>query len=425
MFDVERTPTSETISRMAELIDSVISTNHLTIGPNVNDITPFHSRAIPGISVHDYLQRVAKFVCLENDTLIAILVYLDRISKAQSHRPSLAPSPYNIHRLIITAIVVAHKFNSDIFFNNARYSKVGGVPLAEMNQLELELLFLVRFDLKIDAEELQRIGNWLLTKPRVQVGRRHMPIGMLSLYYDQLALAQQAEKVIAAQPRVIQYAHPTPGMHPSTNQNGSAASCPQLELVPCAVSQPPKDIPHPHHPRHRHHHSYPYPQPHQQQQQHHHHHHHQQQQQSTNTSNGAELTTPSSLNTPYPSGSPECSGCATCELDNSAGSIPALETVRRNGGPMVNMQPNLHSDHNFTTTDANWKESNSIVAGAFSPISPNDNMFAGSTAVNQKRRRIQPIGVIPVATAASANSSVPMQNIIPTVVNATNSGESD
>ncbi|KAI8319744.1 cyclin-related 2, partial [Martensiomyces pterosporus] len=141
---------------MAALIDSVIAANHLTIGPTVSDITPFHSRAVPGISVHDYLERVAKFVCLENDTLIAILVYLDRITRVQSHRPALAPSPYNIHRLLITAIVVAHKFNSDIFFNNARYSKVGGVPLAEMNQLELEMLFLVRFDLKIDADELQR-----------------------------------------------------------------------------------------------------------------------------------------------------------------------------------------------------------------------------------------------------------------------------
>lgn len=117
MFDLQHTPVSITIERISELIDSVATQNTKTTG----QITPFHSRAIPCIPIKDYLERVAKFVYLENDTLIAVLVYLDRISRAQ---PSLLPSPYNIHRLAITAIVVAHKFNSDIFFNNARYSKV-------------------------------------------------------------------------------------------------------------------------------------------------------------------------------------------------------------------------------------------------------------------------------------------------------------
>lgn len=117
MFDLQHTPVSITIERISELIDSVATQNTKTTG----QITPFHSRAIPCIPIKDYLERVAKFVYLENDTLIAVLVYLDRISRAQ---PSLLPSPYNIHRLVITAIVVAHKFNSDIFFNNARYSKV-------------------------------------------------------------------------------------------------------------------------------------------------------------------------------------------------------------------------------------------------------------------------------------------------------------
>ncbi|KAI9504426.1 cyclin PHO80-like protein, partial [Coemansia spiralis] len=114
----------------------------------------FHSRSVPPISVLHYLDRVAKFVGLDNDSLIAVLVYLDRVTRAQMHHPSLALSPYNIHRLMLTAIVVAHKFNSDIFFNNLRYSKVGGIPLAEMNQLELEFLFLIKFDLKIDSVDM-------------------------------------------------------------------------------------------------------------------------------------------------------------------------------------------------------------------------------------------------------------------------------
>ncbi|KAJ2716915.1 cyclin-like protein interacting with PHO85 [Coemansia spiralis] len=124
LFDITHTPVAETIAHVAKVLDAVAAGNHQAQGPLGDDITPFHSRAVPGISVHEYLERVAKFVYLENDTLLAVLVYLDRVVRAQRHRPALVPSPFNIHRLVITAIVIAHKFSSDVFFNNARYSKV-------------------------------------------------------------------------------------------------------------------------------------------------------------------------------------------------------------------------------------------------------------------------------------------------------------
>ncbi|KAJ2232854.1 cyclin-like protein interacting with PHO85 [Coemansia sp. RSA 485] len=208
---------------MAELIGSVASFNHASLGPVVSDITPFHSRAVPSISVHDYLARIAKFVCLENDSLLAVLVYLDRITRNHLHRPALAVSPYNIHRLLITAIVVAHKFNSDIFFNNARYSKVGGIPLIEMNQLELELLFLIKFDLKVDHDQLQQIGNWLMTCPRVDSCESQktpysgQPVCVLEAYYRSLEVA-------AKQAELCHIHYPTPLMDPTPVRGTSSVS---------------------------------------------------------------------------------------------------------------------------------------------------------------------------------------------------------
>ncbi|KAJ1718050.1 cyclin-like protein interacting with PHO85, partial [Coemansia biformis] len=219
MFDITHTPVATTIARMAELIDAVAAANHQSLGSITDDITPFHSRAVPGISIRDYLERVAKFVFLENDTLLAVLVYLDRIAGAQRHRPALALSPFNIHRLAITAIVVAHKFTSDIFFNNARYSKVGGIPLAEMNQLELEMLFLVKFDLMVDAAELQRVGEWLLAHPVAPL-RHQPPYGLLAQYYERQMPALQPHQLI-----------PTPQLDPMTGCAHGAV--PPLELAPC------------------------------------------------------------------------------------------------------------------------------------------------------------------------------------------------
>lgn len=59
-------------------------------------------------------------------------------------------------------MVIASKFTSDIFYTNSRYAKVGGIPLLELNQLELELLFLIDFQLHITLEDLQEYADQLL-----------------------------------------------------------------------------------------------------------------------------------------------------------------------------------------------------------------------------------------------------------------------
>ncbi|KAG0189008.1 hypothetical protein DFQ28_004003 [Apophysomyces sp. BC1034] len=69
---------------------------------------------------------------------------------------------YNIHRLIIAGVMVSSKFFSDVFYTNTRYAKVGGLPVSELNSLELEFLFLNDFNLTVPISELQRYGDQLL-----------------------------------------------------------------------------------------------------------------------------------------------------------------------------------------------------------------------------------------------------------------------
>ncbi|GME99033.1 unnamed protein product [[Candida] boidinii] len=69
---------------------------------------------------------------------------------------------YNIHRLIISGITVASKFFSDVFYKNSRYAKVGGLPLEELNNLEVQFLLLLDFNLMIQVEEMYRYGDLLL-----------------------------------------------------------------------------------------------------------------------------------------------------------------------------------------------------------------------------------------------------------------------
>ncbi|KAI5196454.1 cyclin-domain-containing protein [Aureobasidium subglaciale] len=69
---------------------------------------------------------------------------------------------FNIHRLVIAGVTCASKFFSDIFYTNSRYAKVGGLPLPELNHLELQFLLLNDFRLSVPVEEIEAYGTTLV-----------------------------------------------------------------------------------------------------------------------------------------------------------------------------------------------------------------------------------------------------------------------
>ncbi|KAL1921388.1 uncharacterized protein VTP21DRAFT_11104 [Calcarisporiella thermophila] len=163
-FDLATFPVSSTVKLVSSLLECILKANN-SLSPT--SITHFHSRAIPSISVHAYLARILKFAPFPNEALLSVLVYFDRIAENRSNQGFIINS-YNVHRLLIAAIVVASKYTSDLFYPNTRYAKVGGVSLLELNQLELEFLFLCNFDLYVPNEELQSYGEQLLARAALQ-----------------------------------------------------------------------------------------------------------------------------------------------------------------------------------------------------------------------------------------------------------------
>lgn len=106
-------------------------------------LTPF-CRTAPGISVRDYLHRLAKHATLTPPLLLVMVYYIDRLCAMY---PEFTINTLTVHRFLITAATVAAKGLSDSFWNNTTYARVGGVRLAELKLLELE--FLYRVDWKI------------------------------------------------------------------------------------------------------------------------------------------------------------------------------------------------------------------------------------------------------------------------------------
>jgi hypothetical protein len=80
---------------------------------------------------------------------------------------------FNIHRLVIAGVTCASKFFSDVFYTNSRYAKVGGLPLVELNHLELQFLLLNDFRLAVPLEEMEAYGTMLVEFYAREVVEQH------------------------------------------------------------------------------------------------------------------------------------------------------------------------------------------------------------------------------------------------------------
>jgi len=135
---------------IANMISELIQTNDgLPLRSGV--LTRFHSRTPPGISVMDYLHRLAKHATLTPPLLLSMVYYIDRLC---SLYPAFTITTLTVHRFLITAATVAAKGLSDSFWNNATYARVGGVKVAELGLLELDFLYRVDWRIVPNPEVL-------------------------------------------------------------------------------------------------------------------------------------------------------------------------------------------------------------------------------------------------------------------------------
>lgn len=117
--------------------------------PDQKGVSKFHALRPPAISIRDYLNRIAKYASCSGECFVLALVYIDRIIQSN---PNFVVNSLNIHRLLITSVMLAAKFFDDQYFNNAYYAKVGGVPCNEINSLEVEFLFMTNFSLFVGTD---------------------------------------------------------------------------------------------------------------------------------------------------------------------------------------------------------------------------------------------------------------------------------
>lgn len=111
--------------------------------------TRFHSSRVPPISTLDYIKRIAKYSRCSTECFIIAIMYLDEYVKTTQ-----IPITFrNVHRLSITAVLVAVKARDDLYYNNAYYASIGGIQPVELCNLEMEFLSTIKWETWVEPSK--------------------------------------------------------------------------------------------------------------------------------------------------------------------------------------------------------------------------------------------------------------------------------
>jgi hypothetical protein len=78
---------------------------------NVKKLTLFHGLRAPSISIAKYLERIFKYTSCSPSCFVVGYIFIDRLIHRQ---PDLLVTSLNVHRLLITSVMVATKTLDDV-----------------------------------------------------------------------------------------------------------------------------------------------------------------------------------------------------------------------------------------------------------------------------------------------------------------------
>lgn len=161
----QATPAGESfVPSLATVLTHLVSLSPADRG----QVTRFHAIKAPDISIKDYLERIQKYFGCSNECFVLSLVYIDRIVKLHDE---FTVSILNIHRLLITSVMLAAKFFDDVYYSNAFYVRVGGVRTKELNLLEWQFLALVDYHLFVAPREYDQYRKNVLAAVNAGIQR--------------------------------------------------------------------------------------------------------------------------------------------------------------------------------------------------------------------------------------------------------------
>lgn len=131
--------------------------NKETVAPKTS---LFHSPEAELTSLDWYISRIARYSESSNGVFIIALIYLDRIAQKS---PDHKITKDNVHKLYLVASRIANKWLDLNGIDNKDFAVIGGVQLNSLNQMELEFIKTIGFEMHVSKDEYSRKYEELLS----------------------------------------------------------------------------------------------------------------------------------------------------------------------------------------------------------------------------------------------------------------------
>jgi hypothetical protein len=141
-------------ARVGQWVESITLPADLSPHPDVPEIEM-------GVFVENVarLTRTEKRVAAAEDrqeVVVAVAAIL--IRRLLDMNPGLSLTSVNAHRLVFTAMLIAHKLCHDVPYSNSHWSKISGLyDLRSLNTMESEFLLLISFDLSVSMDQVKAV----------------------------------------------------------------------------------------------------------------------------------------------------------------------------------------------------------------------------------------------------------------------------
>ena len=118
----------------------------------------FSANVIPSITIKDYLIRIQNYSGMEKSTLILSLILIDHMCK----KSNVILTPYNIHRILFSSVLISIKYNEDSYYDNTFYAQIAGIKPNELKLLEYKFLELNDFNVYVKDTEYEQYEKYLV-----------------------------------------------------------------------------------------------------------------------------------------------------------------------------------------------------------------------------------------------------------------------
>ena len=125
------------------------------------EIDKFYISNIPNISLYEYIKRIVKHTDMNISTLIDAVIYIDKYCERQKY----VLSYHNIYLIVLSSCLLSYKFNEDLPINNKYYAKIGGITVAQLNELEFIFYLNSHFSLLVDEHLYNSYYDFLSNYP--------------------------------------------------------------------------------------------------------------------------------------------------------------------------------------------------------------------------------------------------------------------